>query len=257
VRTVLTPREQLAQALEKARLEAGYASHGALAKKMNVSRPVVSRAENPAQPVPSDAVLAAWAGLTGVPLDPLSDLALRAKSGTPEWFMSYRAAEAEATALRYWGPLVVPGLLQTEGYARAHEQADEVVTARLDRQKVIGRARVTAVMDCTVLLRCTGSAQVMADQCAHLITLAETRAVRLHVVPEGANVGLGGAFGIASKDGMSTVSLTTAIRDMTSTAADVVDGTLDLFDVILGAALPAQASLDFFRTQEETWKQQI
>jgi Domain of unknown function (DUF397) len=38
----------------------------------------------------------------------------------------------------------------------------------------------------------------------------------LHVAPECANVGLGGAFGIAAKDGMATVSLTTAIRDVTS-----------------------------------------
>jgi Domain of unknown function (DUF5753) len=112
-----------------------------------------------------------------------------------------RAAEAEATTLRFWGPLVVPGLLQTEGYARAYEQSADVVAARLERQQVIGRARVTAVM--------------------------------------------------------STVSLTTAIRDVTSTAADVVDDTLDLFDAILGAALPAVASLAFVRTQEETWKTRI
>ena len=77
------------------------------------------------------------------------------------------------------------------------------------------------------------------------------------MVPDGANVGLAGAFGIAAKDGMSTVSLTTAIRDVTSTAADVVDDTLNLFDAILGAALPAMASLEFVRAQEETWKTRI
>lgn len=253
-----TPREQLAEILRQSRLDAGYESHGALARKLNVSRPVVTKAENPAHPVPSDAVLAAWAGATGVPLDALTDLAQRAKSGTPDWFMPYRAAEAEATTLRFWGPLLVPGLLQTEGYARAHEQSAEVVTARLERQQVIGRARVTAVIDHTVLLRCVGgSPQIMADQCAHLSALAESQVIRLHVVPEGANVGLGGAFGIASKNSMSTVSLTTAIRDMTSTASDVIDDTLNLFDVILGASLPAVASLEFLRTQEETWKAQI
>jgi transcriptional regulator with XRE-family HTH domain len=251
---VPTPREQLASILKQSRTEAGFDSHGALAKRLNVSRPVVSKAENPAQPVPSDALLAAWAGATGAPLDPLTDLAQRAKSGTPDWFVSYLAAEATATTLRFWGPLVVPGLLQTEGYARAYEQSDDVVTARLERQQVIGRARVTAVIDHTILLRCIGSPQVMADQCAHLAALAESQAVRLHVVPEGANVGLAGAFGIAAKDGMATVSLTTAIRDVTSTAADVVDDTLNLFEVILGASLPAVASVEFLRTQEETWK---
>jgi len=60
-----TPREQLAVLLRQARLDAGFGSQGELARKLNVSRPVVTRAENPAHPVPSDAVLAAWAGATG------------------------------------------------------------------------------------------------------------------------------------------------------------------------------------------------
>jgi hypothetical protein len=254
---VPTPREQLARILKQSRIDAGFDSHGALAKRLNVSRPVVSKAENPAQPVPSDALLAAWAGMTGAPLDPLADLAHRAKSGTPDWFMPYLSAEAAATTLRFWGPLLVPGLLQTEGYAHAHEQSAEVVAARLERQRIIGRARVTAVIVHTVLLRRIGPPEVMADQCAHLAALAESQAIRLHVVPEGANVGLGGAFGIAAKDGMATVSLTTAIRDVTSTATDVVDDALNLFEVILGACLPVVGSLEFLRTQEETWKTQI
>lgn len=243
--------------LKQARLDAGFDSHGALAKHLHISRPVISKAENPTQAVPSSAVLTAWAGITGVPLDRLTELAQRVKSGTPEWFMPYLAAEAAATTLRFWGPLVVPGLLQTEEYARAYEQSADVVATRLERQRVIGRARVTAIIDHTVLLRCIGSPQVMADQCAHLAAHAESQAVRLHVVPEGANVGLAGAFGIAAKDGMATVSLTTAIRDVTSTATDVVDGTLELFEVILGASLPAVASLEFVRTQEESWKAQV
>jgi transcriptional regulator with XRE-family HTH domain len=89
---VPTPREQLAEMLKQARIGAGYGSHGALAKRLNVSRPVVTKAENPTHPPPSDAILAAWAGITGVALDVLTDLAQRAKSGTPEWFMSYRQA---------------------------------------------------------------------------------------------------------------------------------------------------------------------
>ncbi|HEX3964498.1 MAG TPA: Scr1 family TA system antitoxin-like transcriptional regulator, partial [Trebonia sp.] len=125
-----------------------------------VSRPVISRAENPAQPVPSDALLAAWAGATGVALDTLIDLATRAKSGTPDWFVPFLTAEAQATTLRYWGPLLVPGLLQVESYAQAVLKRAELVTTRMDRQKVIGRATVTAVIDHTVLLRPIGGAEV-------------------------------------------------------------------------------------------------
>ena len=95
-----TPREQLADMLRQSRVDAGFGSHGALARKLNVSRPVIGKAENASQPVPSDAVLAAWAGATGVGLDVLTDLAQRAKSGTPDWLMPYRQAEAEAGILR-------------------------------------------------------------------------------------------------------------------------------------------------------------
>ena len=64
--------------------------------------------------MPSDAILAAWAGVTGAALDTLTDLAQRAKSGTPDWFIPYRQAEAEADTLRCWSSLLVPGVLQTE-----------------------------------------------------------------------------------------------------------------------------------------------
>jgi transcriptional regulator with XRE-family HTH domain len=264
VRIVPTPREQLATVLKQSRLDAGFDSHGSLAKRLNVSRPVVSKAENPAQPVPSDAVLAAWAGATGAPLDRLTDLAQRCKSGTPEWFMPYRQAESEATTLRFWGPLVVPGLQQTESYARAllsvetytPEQLDELVAARMERQHVIGRAYVTVVIDALVLQRCIGSAQVMAEQCAYLLTMAARPKVRVHVVPEGANVGLWGAFAIAVRDGIVTVNLTT-IRDVASTAPDLADETIRAFESILAASMPRGESLDFIQTREEQWKAQI
>jgi transcriptional regulator with XRE-family HTH domain len=264
VPTVPTPREQLAETLRQARLEAGFESHGALAKRLNVSRPVVSKAENPANPCPSDAVLAAWAGATGVGLDTLTDLAQRAKSGTPEWFVPYRQAESEATTLRFWGPLVVPGLLQTEGYARAllsvetytPDQLDELVAARMERQQVIGRTYLTAVMDAHVLQRRVGSSAVMAEQCGHLLTMAARPKIRVHVVPEGANVGTWGAFGIAARDGILTVNLTT-IRDVSSTAPDLTDETMRAFESILAASMPRAESLDFISTQEEQWKTQV
>jgi hypothetical protein len=99
-------------------------------------------------------VLAAWAGVTGVGLDTLTDLAQRAKSGTPDWFMPYRHAESAARILRYWSPIVVPGVAQTPAYMRAlfedegHllGQIDELAAARLERQSVIGRVPVTMII---------------------------------------------------------------------------------------------------------------
>src|SRR2546430_16171322 len=103
-----TPREQLAEVLRKSRIDAGYESHGALARKLNVSRPVVTKAENPAHPVPSDAILAAWAGATGAGLDVLTDLAQRARSGPPGWFAKWADIEARASLIRWFEPLLIP-----------------------------------------------------------------------------------------------------------------------------------------------------
>jgi transcriptional regulator with XRE-family HTH domain len=259
-----TPREQLADVLRQARIDAGYGSHGALARKLHVSRPVVTKAENAAHPVPSDAILAAWAGVTGVPLDTLTELAQRAKSGTPDWFMPYRQAESAATILRCWSPLLVPGVLQCESYMRAvlsvepytAERLSEIVSARLERQAVIGRAYLTAIIDQHVLHRLIGSPAVMAEQCGHLATMAGRPDIGLHVVAEGTNMGLWGAFDIAARDSAVTVRLET-VEDMTSTAPGLVGKVTVAFERILGAALPCAESLALIRTVEEQWKTRI
>jgi transcriptional regulator with XRE-family HTH domain len=261
VRTVPTPREQLAGILKRSRLEAGFESHDALAKRLSVSRPVVSKAENPAQPVPSDGLLAAWAGATGAPRDTLTDLAQRAKSGTPDWFMPYLTAESEADTLRCWSPLLLPGLLQVEPYARAVLSVDpytpgrlaELVAARMERQLVLGRAYLTAIIDAHVLQRCIGSPAIMAEQCAHLITMAARPDIALHVVPEGTNVGLWGAFDIASRDNTCTVRFET-LEDVAGRAPETVNKAMQAFERILGAALPRSDSLDFTREMESQWK---
>jgi len=113
-----TPRGDLADKLREARIAAGYGSQGALAKRLTVSRSLVTKAENVTQPIPSADLVSAWAGVTGAPLDELLELVKRARSGIPDWFMPYESAEAQADTLRCWTPLQVPGLLQTESYAR-------------------------------------------------------------------------------------------------------------------------------------------
>lgn len=264
MRPLATPREQLATILRQSRLEAGFASHAALAKRLGVSRPVVWKAENPTQPVPSEALLTAWSGVTGAPLDQLMDLAKRAKSGAPEWFVPYLTAEASASTLRCWGQTVVPGVIQSESYAQAvlsvepytPERLAELLATRMERQQVLERAYLTVIIDHLVLQRCIGSPGVMAEQCGYLAKMAERANISVHVVPEGANVGLWGAFNIASRDGLHTVNLTT-LRDVSSTATDLIDEALQAYERILGYAMPPTESLDFVRTMEEQWKTRI
>lgn len=264
VTTVPTPRELLAELLKQARLDAGYASHAALAKRLTISRPQVSKAESPTQPVPSDPLLAAWAGVTGASLDKIQDLATRARSGTPDWFVPYKQAEAEATMLRCWGPLVIPGVAQIEPYAREvisadgypPKQLDDLVTARLERQSVLQRAYVVIILAAGVLTTRMDCPQTMADQCAHLAGLAELPNVTVHVVPPDTNHGAYGAVDIASRDGLVTVNFSTATDDVTTTATDRAERAIRTFERILGHAMPVAASLDHIREIEGQWKSQ-
>ena len=261
----MTPREQLADALRRSRIGAGFGSHGALAKRLNVSRPVVSKAENPSQPCPSDAILAAWAGATGVPLDHLTELAERARSGIPDWFVPWRSAESGATLLRYWQPWVVPGIAQTRAYMLAlfadegHDlaEAEELATARTERQQVIGRVPVTLIIGYYVLYRVVGSPAVMSEQCGHLATLADRSMVTLHVLPESVTTGgSGGGLDLATGDGTTTVNMTTTLEDVTTTAGHLVVKAQQMVDRLLGEAMPRTESLSLIRSAEGQWKAQ-
>ncbi|MFG1674010.1 Scr1 family TA system antitoxin-like transcriptional regulator [Micromonospora sp. NPDC049282] len=128
------------------------------------------------------------------------------------WFREWVGIEQEATALRSFEPLVVPGLLQTEEYVRAlHEGAsplvgealEQQVAARVARQAVLDRPappQFVAVLDHSVLARPVGGPKVMREQLAHLIEMGRRPRVHLHLVPEtvGAYPGLNGAFVLAT-----------------------------------------------------------
>lgn len=263
VRTVTTPREQLGELLNQARIAAGYNSHTAMARAIRVSRPVVSKAENPLQPVPSVDVLTSWSRVTGIPLDKFTDLAKRCKSGTPEWFAPYKGAEGEATTIYCWSPFVVPGLFQTADYARAliatephtPDLLEELVSARMERQRAIGRAYLVGVIDARVITDvCMGNSLVMADQCGHLVTLANRPDVDLHILPKGRNAGMQGAFDIAEHNGVSIVRMDAAMRDVTSTATDVIEHASRRFSRLLGLAMNPDESADFLKNGETRWK---
>ena len=123
---------------------------------------------------------------------------------------SYVALEDEASAMRLYCPELVPGLLQTEAYARAviravrpgydAESVERRVAARLTRQKVLlGRASppdLVVVLNEAVLRRLVGDRHVMAAQLEALHDAARRRQVSLQVLPfsAGAHASLEGGF---------------------------------------------------------------
>lgn len=88
-------------------------------------------------------------------------------------------------------PLIVPGLLQTADYARAilsrHADVETRVALRMGRSAVLRRSRnpvqLHALIDDEVLSRGFASAEVMADQLRHLLTMAALPNVTIQLVP--------------------------------------------------------------------------
>lgn len=117
------------------------------------------------------------------------------KSSIPAGFRNWAEHEDKAASLRVWSPGIVHGLLQTEAYARdllAVSGAREEVTAarldaRLERQRrVLMREDPPTswfVVDQLSLYRCVGSAEIMAEQCWHLLEIAAMPRVTVTVMP--------------------------------------------------------------------------
>ncbi|WP_219462423.1 helix-turn-helix domain-containing protein [Nonomuraea rhizosphaerae] len=106
----------------------------------------------------------------------------------PEEYTTFLGLEAEATIQRNWEPQIVPGLLQTEDYARevvlsvsgisriTHSGVRSRVEARLARQQsVFRRSQVVQcrfVLDEPALMRRFGEPSVMREQMEHLLEMS-------------------------------------------------------------------------------------
>jgi transcriptional regulator with XRE-family HTH domain len=125
----------------------------------------------------------------------------------PDWFETYLSLEAVATTIRSFEVQFVPGLFQTEDYARAvlgrktavPSEIERRVALRLKRQDLLSRPnppRIWSVMDEAVLRRPVGGPAVMRTQFEHLIEVAGHPRVTLQVVPfaSGAHAGESGSF---------------------------------------------------------------
>jgi transcriptional regulator with XRE-family HTH domain len=127
------------------------------------------------------------------------------------WFEAYVGLEEAASTVRAYEVQFVPGLLQTEAYARAvtmlgyadapPEEIDRRVNLRLARQKLLDGddpLQLWAVVDEALLRRPLGGVAVMREQVRHLIELTSMRNVTLQVIPfySGGHAAAGGPFSI-------------------------------------------------------------
>jgi transcriptional regulator with XRE-family HTH domain len=265
------PASFLGAELRRARVAAGFSSQEALAAKLGYDRSVIAKAETgerPPSPEVADALQAELfpAGPDGL-VSRLAKLARRADGPIPSWFESWLEAERATHMLRLWSPVLVPGLLQTAGYARAlflatgldEDSAEEHVAVRLGRQAILERPRpplVVVVLDESVLRRLIGSPQVMADQLIHIAELAERPSVSVQVIPSdtGANAGLSGAFDLASGDGAPEVLRMEAVEDVTVESRSLVRTAANIFVRVQADALPRVASRALILEAAGQWK---
>ncbi|MGW9174091.1 helix-turn-helix domain-containing protein [Streptomyces decoyicus] len=131
------------------------------------------------------------------------------KSKYPDHFAEAAEAEAIAVSIKEYAPLLIPGLLQTRGYARpifrayrptvAQEVIDEAVEARLERVRLLDDPTTPmfwAVLDEAVIRRTVGGPAVMAEALEHIVGLIRRHRIIVQVLPfsAGAHAALHGGL---------------------------------------------------------------
>jgi hypothetical protein len=118
------------------------------------------------------------------------------RSSVPDPYDEYVALEAEVVAMSEWECQVVPGLLQTDEYARAvievgadisdPETIQRRLALRMARQAVLTREpppRLSVILDESVLRREVGGRDVLDRQLQHLFDASHRSDVELLVLP--------------------------------------------------------------------------
>jgi transcriptional regulator with XRE-family HTH domain len=251
------PRRLLGSLLRQARMAAGL-TQDAVGHVIGVERSGVTRMEAGDRSL-TLAALGAWLDRCGV--SGLAESGVRAmwrvarRHGDGDepvkiWFVGWVDAEGKAHTLRYWSPLLMPGIVQTPEYAyelfratgRTHERATEEVAARMQRQAILDREDPPTIVIGLwepVLYHQVGSADVMRQQLAKLVEVSERPGVLVHVVPStvGANAGLGGPVSIASVTGKPDVLLTSSmLEDVVTADGAQVRAASSTFEVVRGVS---------------------
>ncbi|MFI5755134.1 Scr1 family TA system antitoxin-like transcriptional regulator [Streptomyces sp. NPDC051569] len=180
------------------------------------------------------------------------------KYAYPKWFRPYVELEEAAAEIRSFEVQVVPGLLQTEDYARAvlavrrphPDIVEEHVTARLQRQHILKRdtpPELWIVLDENVLHRRMGSVDTMRGQLEHLLTAAEAYNTVLQIVPfdAGGHAGVGGPFSALTLDeGPDVVYVDGFLQGQILAEPEEVREAARAYDLLTAAALSPDRSID-------------
>jgi len=121
---------------------------------------------------------------------------LARRPGLAAWFRQWAELEQEAVSLNTYECRVIPGLLQTEAYARAvfhcrvppldDQQIEAQLVARLERQRLLRERPNTAfsfILEEVLFLRRTGGVEVTRGLIDNVLELAQLRNVEIQIMP--------------------------------------------------------------------------
>jgi hypothetical protein len=154
--------------------------------------------------------------------------------------------------------VLVPGLLQTEAYARAQMHDEAKVASRMARQELFTRddpppPDLVVLLFEQILHTSMGGTDVMREQLAHLIAVAPQHMIQ--VVPFSARISqhLDGPFVIASIEGHELVLVETPLRGFVADGGEVVSRMKRRWDVIRAQALPVPQSIKLIEEVMAQW----
>ncbi len=183
---------------------------------------------------------------------------IRTAPEVPATFRTWSDYEDVSVTLRLWTPLIVNGLFQSEDYARAliaisgatGDVATARLAARLERQKrVLGRCRVSYVLDQSALYRRIGSPETMAAQLRHMIEVAALPNIVLQVMPEVGHVALAADYALADDAVWSEHFISGGVY----TDRNIVASAAARHDILRGECLKVSESLALIEGLAEQW----
>jgi transcriptional regulator with XRE-family HTH domain len=181
----------------------------------------------------------------------------------PAWFSPVIPLERKAVRIHGWQPFVVPGLLQTEDYARelirvsrpqdSTAAVEELVTARMERQAILtgdDPPLLWYVLDEGILHRVVGSAEIMDAQLERLIAAATAGGTVIQVLSfsAGDQPGADGPITVYEFADTPTVCYTECYRGgrLVEDKSEVAD-MITTVSMARAAALSPRASLELMR----------
>jgi transcriptional regulator with XRE-family HTH domain len=187
----------------------------------------------------------------------------------PSWFRDWVASEREAAKLRWFSSLLLPGLLQTEDYARAvfrtrvgatDDEVEEQIAARIRRREILARNEPTTlwvILDESVIRRSVGGRGVMSEQVLHLVEVARQPHISVQVISYSVGVHRGlwaGGFAIADFEDAPPVGYQeTACQGQYVERREDVQVLADCWDTLVRETLPRTASLSLLKEVAKSW----